>query len=551
MSSLRRVALLSIPPLLLIAIGAVFFPSGGRDDAHIGYWVALNLSRLGRIINYNGEAIEQSSTLLHALVLAAAHSLTGANVVLLGRWSAILFGVAAVVLVQVFAARIDRKLAFPAGLLTASSAYFAYWSFGGLEATLCALVALWLILLIGRYATQTNERLINPRLIWITLATLAFLIVRPEQPFVLFCMLAGALGLALLRRDFAASRILIVGLVALVLTAAILIWRYQTFGSLFPQPVNAKSGHLTFDTVKAGLRYYRKHILLHPGALIFTIAVVFGAIGAKRERNPHLLLGLLFLVSYGAFVLFAGGDWMEAGRFFVPLLPIAALLAAFGLSRLSQRPALIFTVALGLGQLVAIYKLAARDSMAIPSWSSVTVEPYAMAARVPGFTGFERSNRANVRDIPTVQRLKELVRQLRAAKSDHEPLRMMSAQLGMVAYHVVGENFGRVEILDRRGLVDRRFTSCPALAHLERSAGGLQLDYDYYFAHRDELERDCHLPRPEIIFDIGEAPAMPDYTVVYTQAGTIRTDSKWLPGKSFPANQFIAVRNDLLGALSR
>ncbi len=126
----------------------------------------------------------------------------------------------------------------------------------------------------------------------------------------------------------------------------------------------------------------------------------------------------------------------------------------------------------------------------------------------------------------------------------------MSAQLGMVAYYVVGQNFGEVEILDRRGLVDRRFSSCPALAHLDRTAGGLQLNYDYYFAHRDELERDCHIPRPDIIFDIGDAPALPDYTVVYAQTGTIRTDSKWLPGNPFRARQFIAVRNELLPALS-
>ena len=50
MTALRRAA----APLLLLAIGLLFFPSGGRDDAHIGYWVALCLSRFGRVMNYNG-----------------------------------------------------------------------------------------------------------------------------------------------------------------------------------------------------------------------------------------------------------------------------------------------------------------------------------------------------------------------------------------------------------------------------------------------------------------------------------------------------------------
>ncbi|MBV9658050.1 MAG: hypothetical protein JO295_08060, partial [Verrucomicrobia bacterium] len=84
---------------------------------------------------------------------------------------------------------------------------------------------------------------------------------------------------------------------------------------------------------------------------------------------------------------------------------------------------------------------------------------------------------------------------------------------------------------------------------LPRTAGGLQLDYRYYFAHRAELEAECRLPRPDIIFDIGEAPEMPDYTVVYTQGGRIRTDSRLFPGYQWEASQFVAVRNDLLPAL--
>jgi hypothetical protein len=47
MVALRR----AVAPLLLLAIGILLFPAGGRDDAHIGYWVALCLSRFGRVMN--------------------------------------------------------------------------------------------------------------------------------------------------------------------------------------------------------------------------------------------------------------------------------------------------------------------------------------------------------------------------------------------------------------------------------------------------------------------------------------------------------------------
>ena len=108
-SGFWRRPLLFLAPLLLVLIGGTLFPSAGRDDAHIGYWVADGLAKFGRIINYNGEPIEQSSTLLHALVLAGAHRLLGGSVdmVLLGRLSAIIFGVLAVVAAQRLAARIQ------------------------------------------------------------------------------------------------------------------------------------------------------------------------------------------------------------------------------------------------------------------------------------------------------------------------------------------------------------------------------------------------------------------------------------------------------------
>ena len=552
MSSFRRRALLLLAPLFLFATGILLFPSSGRDDAHIGYWVALCLARFGRVMNYNGDAVEQSSTLLHALVLAAAYRVTHIDMVVLGRLSAIVFGVGAVLMTQRVAARIDRALAIPAGLLVASSAYFIYWSFGGMEGTLCALLALCLILLFGDYVASPNERLLTPALIPVTLVILAFLLVRPEQPLVLGFVLVGAF---VVRRD-QWRRLLVLAGIAAVAAIAIFVWRWQTFHSLFPQPVSAKSGALPLHTAKVGFRYFSRHVLVRPSiAFLFFVAAV-GAIQSARVilrhgRTPsHLVFALLYLCSYGAFVILAGGDWMEAGRFFVPLLPVVAIFAAIAwrnAPRFSGAVALLLLAA----QLCGIAQVARRVSTAVPLWSEVTTEPYMSESHRADFSWFERANRPNLRDIPTIRRLDALVRQLRTARGDAEPVRMMSAQLGMVAYYVVGAHFGHVQLLDRRGLIDRRFSSCSLLSRLRRTAGGLQLDYDYYFAHRDELERECHVPRPDIIFDIGEPRLLPDYTVVYTQSGAIRTDSKWLPGSNFRASQFIAVRSDFLPLLER
>jgi hypothetical protein len=64
------IAELIAPAAVLLSTGFLLISSGGRDDAHITLG-QLTLARTGRILNYNGGHLEQSSSLLHVLVLAA------------------------------------------------------------------------------------------------------------------------------------------------------------------------------------------------------------------------------------------------------------------------------------------------------------------------------------------------------------------------------------------------------------------------------------------------------------------------------------------------
>ena len=75
--------ILALPSVFLVAVGLRYFVSTGRDDSHITYWPAYTLAHFGDILNYNGERVEQSSSLLHVLVLATFHKLTGVDVVTL------------------------------------------------------------------------------------------------------------------------------------------------------------------------------------------------------------------------------------------------------------------------------------------------------------------------------------------------------------------------------------------------------------------------------------------------------------------------------------
>src|SRR5204862_487427 len=63
---------------VFLIIGFLFLRSTGQDDAYISYWPAHTLAHYGRIINYTGEAVEQSSSMLWVLVLGALAFITRA-----------------------------------------------------------------------------------------------------------------------------------------------------------------------------------------------------------------------------------------------------------------------------------------------------------------------------------------------------------------------------------------------------------------------------------------------------------------------------------------
>ena len=99
LANLRRSAAYAVPIIALLLAGLLLFPSARADDTHITYWAAHSLSQYGEILNYNGERVEQSSSLLHVLLLALLQRLTTLDVELMGKPFSVIFGIASVVAV--------------------------------------------------------------------------------------------------------------------------------------------------------------------------------------------------------------------------------------------------------------------------------------------------------------------------------------------------------------------------------------------------------------------------------------------------------------------
>ena len=70
MTANKFYALTAFGTIALILIGFLFYGPSGHDDSHITYAAAYQLLEHGQILNNNGERVEQSSSLLHVLLLA-------------------------------------------------------------------------------------------------------------------------------------------------------------------------------------------------------------------------------------------------------------------------------------------------------------------------------------------------------------------------------------------------------------------------------------------------------------------------------------------------
>ena len=567
MTQLPRQAASSWPVLLpiagLIALSVSLFPSAGRDDAYITYWAAHTLREFGEIANLNGAHIEQSTSLLHVLVLGALSLVTTLPVPAIGPPMSVVFGVLTVVYAFEFARLyVGRWYAMGAGMIVATAAPFVYWTTGGLEGTMTALAAIALLYHVTRYVERAGAGK-PPATVWISMG--AFLLARPEAIFIIASALIALFVMLRLRgisadddrlesHALAIRKLLWAALASVVLMAAIYAFKTVYFGDWLPQPVTAKlsDGDL-LSRAGEGVEYLITALLPPPISLLpfFAVAgmVHFARKFAKDE--PEFVGGLLlalYALAYVAFIIIVGGDWMEGSRFIVPVIPALAVLAVVVVPHIKLRDIQVYAI----GGIVALHVVGAVwfakfGSVSTPIWDVSRVERADLP--IERYSWFARPNRTHLRDMPVVEELTSVIERLRPEVDGK--LAIMSGQAGFVPYHAIGPHYGRVEFIDRRGVTTPHFTDCEITGEVERDSTGLLRVLPTYLAFADDIERRCGIQRPHVIFEL-DLPELAienivtrnGYVVVYRQTGKIQT-SKTLQGIEVLAHEFIAVRNDL------
>ena len=556
-----KTVLLTLPLVCFLLSGFLLFPSSGRDDAHITYWSAYALLEFGDILNYNGYRLEQSSSLLHVLFLSTASKLSYIPVEYLGKPFSILWGALSIIIFYFFSSLVNNKINFSAVFFASTTPYFIYWSFGGLETSLVVFTSIIAIMSFGKYLSidQVLPKLKDSVFIFISLLLLT--LVRPEMPIIILTMLLGSAFFFIIRLRYSTNnqnyikikQISFLLLNTLLISGAIFILRKLYFGEILPQPVLAKSDGISLIHFHTGFQYFLQSFL-SPGIFSIIIAILFflslGYISYRvvaKSSNQYLFFSLGYTLTYICFIFASGGDWMEGGRFFVPIIPFLCLFLSITLHSLLKKifviPMHVLIIILNLGFLL---QFSDRYSTSLPIWDKIEILDEYQPNR---FTWFERNNRVNSRDLVAIHYLDKTVKDLLTVQNN---VTIFSAQMGIVPYYITKDYYGKVRWYDMFSLADNTFTTCIVTEGLSKSAGGMYVPYEYYFEKKKEINEICDIPQPDIIYDLtlykAKLSEENGYTVIFMQTGWVVGESS-LYGENISADSFIAIKNELVNII--
>lgn len=312
------------------------------DDAYISMRYSYNLAHHGELTFNLGERVEGYTNFLWTVLLAGAIKV-GLNPELASQLFGWFFGALALVFVY----RITRLLrdgAPPSGwdyvavCMLPTWGCFAVWCSGGLETQMfCALMLAGL----ARYLAETADPGRRP---WSGVLFALSAMTRPEG-----MLIFGLVGLHRLavnivaeRRYLPTVRQMIWGLGFLLPFGVFMAWRYSYYGDLLPNTFYVKAGSGAAMAKKWGLPYLWDFV--HFNRIYVLLPLLFllpwrskVSVAQEPRRSSHTVVFSLLLpivLIYTAYVTWVGGDFMAMSRFFVPVMPLIAILAQEGLRRL-------------------------------------------------------------------------------------------------------------------------------------------------------------------------------------------------------------------------
>ena len=357
---MTRAAAVLLACVLFLA-GAWSFRSSVIDDAYIVFRYADHVvAGLGPVFN-PGERVEgfSSPLWLGLVALARAAGISGESAIaILGG----AFGIAAILATWAAARRVAAGWpAVAAAALIALHPAHALWSVHGLETALAVALLALSFALRGGWGCG------------VVLGLLAW--TRPEAPLFAGVLAAGAV----VRGDRARAWRVGAGFAALAVP--LLALRFAYYGALLPNTFFAKTGG-GLGRIAFGLGEARRFVVAH---LPLVAGCAFAALVARARKAPPAVLDAIVCgIAWSAWVVWIGGDAFPGYRFWLPAIPLAGIVIAWGLSELSRaRP-----------------RTAAAVGLLTLAWIAVAARPAAVLEARSGeeFTGRMKAAGAWLRD---------------------------------------------------------------------------------------------------------------------------------------------------------
>lgn len=294
-----------------------------QDDAYISFRYAQNWVAGHGLVYNAGERIEGYTNFLWTIWLVGGR-LAGMDLVLFSKILGTFFGLATIVLLFRFGQVVmadksgrGNPVASGAACLILGTTYaFAYWAISGLETA-----AFTFMLTAALTAFYRRSPLAA---VFLVLATL----LRPE----------GALATVLiLAMDWLSHRKLTAyaGWMAALWALFLLplgAFKLSYYGSLLPNPFYAKTAfgrQQLFDGARYAGQFFWHYLAAG--------AVALPAIFMVGRLTSRLRATMGFVLLYTLYIIAVGGDVLKVDRFFVPLMPILAVIVVAGFFRLIRR----------------------------------------------------------------------------------------------------------------------------------------------------------------------------------------------------------------------
>jgi len=340
----------------------------GIDDANI-YFTYVKHALLGYGIAFapDGAPVEGFTSLAWWALLTAAQAVLPFSLDMTSLILSTAVMVALLTLVHRTVSRTDPALALPVILVIAAMPGVVDW--------LCLSrmeTGLWTLAVLGATISVT---LTTPLRTSTAIAWLAVLpLIRPEgYALAPLLSLIGGLRLASMQGApgsvrMVLHRTLTLGTLPVLVIAAVILWRWNTFGVVFPMTYYAKVSASLWDNVTDGWTYLLRSLASGGWVPLLTLAAaLLWRRPAETLRWPLVVMAWLVIQP-----ILSGGDHFSYGRFLVPAYLLGWLLLARHAPTLPVMPVRRWAV---VGVLIAVQTMAVTT----PPWRNALRHEYAIA----------------------------------------------------------------------------------------------------------------------------------------------------------------------------